>query len=63
MRFQIVWDVASEKVLLIWFFPSGDIGRILHKFPLKMMENHDLCVTQMCDPSVGSDQIGVKAEG
>ena len=27
-----------------------------------MMENHDLCVTQMCDPSVGSDQIGVKTE-
>ena len=57
-----MWNPTSEEVLLIWFFPSGDIGRILHKFPLKMMENHDLCVTLMCDPSVGSDKIGVKNE-
>jgi len=27
-----------------------------------MRENHDLCVTQVCDPSVGSDLIGVKTE-
>ena len=44
---QILWNPASEKVLLIWFFPSGDIGRILHKFPKKLMGNPILCVTQV----------------